>query len=567
MKYKKYIFLVSVLTFLGCNEMHAFSDKSFMTYRSQGFNLARDNAGWLKRCTEDNASIAVEYSQLFNGQAVSNYFFGAKELIFSGSRVENRGSNDILADYFGLPTNFRSCVTFSPEIKNFIIDFDFYWLLGCDFTLRINSPLVYSKWGLNPCEKVIDSGSFAYPAGYMSSEIIESANLSKGALETLSGKTKFGDLTFPLQYGRISGCSQSLTKLSDIIIALGYNLICKPSGMCALDLHVVVPTGTRSKSLYLFEPQIGNGHHWALGGSIAARYDFIGDEECDINLSAHLDAYVQHLFKSSQKRSYDLCSNGSGSRYMLLMDMISNFSINEGFSATPFIDLINRQYATRLLYVADATTLDSKIRINAQADVVAKLSASYCHWNCEIGYNLWARTAETLVCRAPLQHNFYGVKGDAQVYGYLPIGVDLPLPLNATQSKATVRAPQPNGNTTNNFINSNADNPALLFNVGLPIAQSSAASSLIDTGVTSIEQVNGSNQAITLSDSDINNCSGLSPRAISHKIFGSVRYEFETCRTQPYLLLGGEAEFAGKVDCVKSAISQWGVWLKTGINY
>ena len=561
-----------LMVLVWCNGTHSFSDKSFITYRSQGFNCARNNSGWLERCTEHNVAATVSYDQSFDSSAISNYFFGAQELIFSGSRRTDRGEQDILADYYGLPTDFKSSIRFAPEVKNVTVDFDFYRLLGCGdckrWSIRINAPVAYSKWALNPCETVIDPGVFDYPAGYMSMHLMSRAELKNGALDVLSGEQKFGDLIFPLQYGRFTRCAQSLTRLSDIFVELGYNIVCKPFSEFTVGVHIVAPTGTTSHAVNLFEPQIGNGRHWALGGSLTGRYDFVNNDACNFILSGHLDVYAQHLFKKTQKRSYDLFPHGPGSRYMLMMDMIGSISVAQGFSPTPFTDLITQQYITRLLYVADATTLDSAIKINVAVDVVAKLSATYGNWYGEVGYNLWARSAETLVCREQLWHNYYGIKGDAQLYGFLPFGPYFPIPINATQLCATVRAPQPNGNTTNNFINSNADNAALLYNIGVgAMMQTDLVSVGPNTGVTAIAQVNGSNQAIVVTDSNINNCSGLSPRAISQKLFGSLRYEWQTCRTSPYVVIGAQGEWAGKVDCVKTAISQWGVWVKGGVNY
>lgn len=547
--------------------LYSISNRSFMTYRSQGFNLARMNSWWTDRCCTNNASLAVEYTQSFDRRAINNYFFGCNEIAFSGSRVADRGRCDILADYFGLPTDFKSVISFSPRVQNVIMNADLYWQLPCNFNLRINAPLVYSKWALNPCERVIEQGTSDYPAGYMGNRIIKRAQLENGALDVLTGKSVFGDLAHPLNHGRISRCELSKTKVADVLVALGYNVACCPCGMFDINIHMVIPTGTRSKAYCLFEPQIGNGHHWALGGGFSAQYDFVDCDDC--KLSACVDACAQHLFESRQKRTYDLKPNGAGSRYMLLMDMIGMFSINQGFSSTPGTELLDKQYSTRLLYAADATTLDSSIKIDVQADVVAKLLATYRCWNVELGYEFWGRTREKLVDRKKLNHRYYGIKGDAQVDGFIDIGGGfiLSLPLNATQSHATLYAPQPDGNTTHNFVNSNADNPALMFNIGfLPIAQTTPAS-LVNTGATVLEQVNGSDQAIALRDNDIDDCSGLSPQAHSNKIFGSIMYQYETCRTQPYVAIGAEGEFADKINCLKTAISQWGVWVKGGLNY
>lgn len=565
------IFRYLIACLLVTQSIHTFTNKSFLTYRSQGVNLARNTSGWLRNCEQDNISAAVEYTRSFDNSAINDYFFGGNSLSFSGSRVENRNECDILADYFGLPTDFQSCITFCPEIKNIIADFDFYWNLPCNFNLRINVPLAHTKWRLNPYETVIEAGTTDHPAGYMSRNKIERADLLNGGLDVLMCGEQFGDLIQPLQHGRLC-CQEELTKFADVFVSLGYNVCCNEKWYFSLGGQVVIPTGTRSHTCILFEPQVGNGHHWGLGGNISARYNLFTQQDKAYDVSFCLDAHIQHLFKTTQKRSYDLKDNCPGNRYMLIQDITGSVTRNQGFSPTPLVETMNNQYIGRLLYVIDATTLDSTIKIDVQADVVAQLKMSYCNFNCNIGYNFWARSAEKLVHRECFDHKFYGIKGDAQIYGYLNIGfAELSLPLNATQSKATLRTPQGDGNTTNNFTNTNADNAELMFNVGMPVAQTNVDSTT-NTGITSIAQVNGANQAILLTDCDIDNCSGLSPRAISHKVFGSLGYQFNSCSMfdcfefNPYFSVGAEGEFAGTNDCVKTAISQWGVWVKLGFN-
>jgi hypothetical protein len=567
MKQLKYLIPLCIFS----SNLYTFIDNSFMTYRSQGFDFARNNAGYLKDYTTNTADVTVEYTRSFDSHAINNYFFGSQELIFSGSRVAHRGIDDILADYFGLPTDFKSSMSFSPQVQNVIADVDFYWLLGCcssGFDLRINIPFVHSKWSLDPCENVIAPGTADYPAGYMSKVLTPRSSLKNQALDVLSGQQTFGDLTFPLQYGRIACGSLTDNKIADIYVALGYNIPCTRFKALHVDLNVTIPTGTIPNGTFLFAPQVGNGRHWAFGGSFNAQYDFINNNDCCYQITAYFDATIQHLFKSTQKRSYDLINNGPGSRYMLLEDMLGAFLGIIGFSANPLDDPIQNIYNMNLLYVIDATTLNSKIKINAQADIDAKLAFTYNNFSFSLGYNLWVRSAEKLVSRDCLRHQFYGIKGDAQVYGFIPIAppTEVAVPINATQSLATLHKPQGNGNTVANFVNNNADNPMPLFAV-TPAVDQTTPGSLVNTGVTSIAQINGSDQSVLVADADINNCSGLSPRAFTNKIFGSIEYDFETCDMQPYLLLGGQAEFAGKTNGQKTAISQWGIWLKGGISY
>lgn len=574
---------VLLLLLLCCNTIHPFGNYSFMTYRSQGQNLARNVAGWQHLRTDifngdarGNVSIAVEYDQSFRPGAINQYFFGSDCLTFSGSLVPYRNKCDILADYFGLPTDFQSVVSFDPRVHNVITDIDFYWNLDClieGFNLHVNIPVAYTRWALNPCERVIEPGVLDYPAGYMSNAYTPRSQLNNGALDVLSHCKIFGDVVLPLQHGRFDACAQHTTKVADILVALGYTFIRHRDWLVGINIQTVVPTGTISHAHTIFEPQVGNGRHWALGGGLTARYDLIADQDRDLTLSACLDVSIQHLFKTTQKRSYDLKNNGAGSRYMLLEDMFAGITNAIGFTeGAPFTPpLMQNQYVGQLVYVVDAMALDSTIKINVQADLVAKFTLDYRNWNFDLGYNFWGRSHESLVCRETMRHKFYGIKGDAQIYGFInalpPSSINLPI--NATQSNATLHAGQGDGNTNHNFINSNADNPTFIWDVGsIPIAQTTFASVTPNTNVTSIAQINGSNQAIILTDCDINDCSGLSPRAYTNKIFGSAAYTWFDCNhVTPYVSLGAEGEFAGSEDCVKTAISQWGVWVKGGFNY
>jgi hypothetical protein len=554
-----------------------FFGNSFLAYRSQGINGAREIVGWQQLRNElfaqeytGNLSLALEYTQSFNACALNNYFFGGQSLTISGSRVANRGACDIMADYFGLPTDFQSSICFNPRIQNLIADLDWYWRLsGCcnGLYLHVNTPITYTRWNLNACERVSAPGVLDYPAGYMDKNLISRSELPTTALQTLSGNATFGDMDTPLQFGKICGL-QTKTGLADIYVALGYTALSSDNGHLGFNVHTIIPTGTRSTACTLFEPQFGNGHHWALGVGVTSHYDFWSDESGERGISAYLDAQVQHLFGSYQRRSYDFCRNGCGSRYMLIMDMPQRVAGTIGFGNT----LIEQQFNGRLFHAIDKTTFTSKIKVDVQAEITCKLSAFWNNWDIDLGYNFWVRTQEKLLCRDRLPNNYYGVKGDAQTVGYIVTGVpgfNVPIPINATQHDATLHAGQSDGNTTMNFTNNNADNAdlmSLLF--VLPLTQTNPESVGANTGVDSLAQINGSNQAILLTDADINNCSGLSPRGLSNKVFGHIGYTwYERARTTPYVGIGGEAEFGACTQRVKSAVSQWGIWVKGGFTY
>jgi hypothetical protein len=579
MKYKGIIALYWTMTAL---PLWGALDHSFLTFRSQGVNGARALVGWQQLRTDlfsgycsGNISCSLSYTHSFDHEALNAYFFGANQLVFSGSRVPDRAPSDILADYFGLPTDFKSVVCFKPTISNIIVDFDWYWALHywCPgLYVRVMSPLVHSRWDLKAQEKVLSAGELNYPAGYMGTSRIDRDQLPAQVLQVLCGNVPaVGDLDTPFAFGRWCG-KQTTTKLSDIFIGLGYAALDEERYQLALDVHTVVPTGTRSCASCLFEPQIGNGHHWGLGVGCIGYYNLWSDCDGDRCLAAYCDIHIQHLFGSVQQRSYDLCANGAGSRYMLLEDMGNPVGGILSFGGTEeTTELATKQYHGRLFHAINKTTFASKIKINVQADLAFKLAFQWHCWEGDIGYDLWIRSREKLVCREWLLPNHYAIKGDAQLYGYnlnIPEAGDIFVPLNATQSQATIHAGQGTGNANLTFINTNADNAAEAYvNIDEALVQSTAQG-LEGTGVDVIGLVNGSNQALLLNDSAINPCSGLSPRALTNKLFGHVAYTwYERCGAIPYLGIGGEVEWAAKTNGVKTAASQYGIWIKGGITY
>lgn len=559
-----------------------------MLPRSQTVNAARELVGWqevldliIMNDQRVAFSITPEYGRSFRPCDITRYLFCTSNLVFSGSRVPNRSQNDILADYFGLPTDFRSTLLFDPQITTFLVDFNVYASLsGClkkEYTknnrrhccvddwdkglfIRVHAPLVYTRWDLNTCEQVTAPGALSYPAGYMANRLITRNELPQNAKTALSGYLTFGDMQSPLQYGRLNCRTQTKTRLSDIECALGYNFCVNEYQHAGVALRVSIPTGNTPNPKYLFQPIIGNGSHWELGASLTGHYIFWESEDGCHATAVYVDANITHLFQKKQLRSFDFKRNGPGSRYILLQEIgnpvVQEVAVNDR--------AIRQQYHARLVPAINKTTLEAGIDIAVQADIVVKLAYMYENWQLDLGYDFWIRSKERLRCRGQFPNNLYAIKGDAQLYGF-----DLPqiVGINATQSNATLNAGQGNGNTTHDFTNANADSPGLATFGGNPLLQTDVAS-LVNTGVTILTQISGSRQPLLLTDNDIDPCSALIAKTWSNKVFAHINYSWfqEQCAI-PFVGIGAEVEFAGRDIQHRGAFSQWGVWIKGGFSY
>ena len=67
--------------------------------------------------------LAYEFQRTFKSERLANALFGTNTLCFPGSLVPNRSGTALLADNFGLPSDFQGSVSFCPRMQNHIVDF------------------------------------------------------------------------------------------------------------------------------------------------------------------------------------------------------------------------------------------------------------------------------------------------------------------------------------------------------------------------------------------------------------------------------------------------------------
>jgi len=641
----------------------------YYSIRSQSENIARElvGAGWntqINLCDMDcwygNFAITAEYAKSFKPCYIAQCLFGCWNnncspcatscstscnpcgpcnscgpcydnccddsyvVRISGSTVEGRGGSDWLADYFGLPTDYQSCVTFEPRISNFLVDFNLYlgldeWCQGMYF--RIHAPVVHTRWDLNMCECIGNRGVLNHPAGYFNKtfDVVDTdtigilrSNLVPSFASFISGCGVINDPTIsfsPLCYAKMDCCERKKTALSDIQMALGWNFWCDCDYHVGLNIRAVAPTGNRPEGCYLFEPIVGNGKHWELGAGFTSHWDFWHDEcECSC-ASFYFDMNITHLFKTKQCRTFDLNCKPL-SRYMLAAKFktpVENLYAGEIGPVTKPI----KQFAGIYSPVANLTNIPVDVSIGVQGDLAFMLQYIHCNWSFDLGYNFWGRSCEKIECRCDccpcFEENTWALKGDAFMYGYNTVAEPLAVALSASQSGATICK------GTNNYPD--GDKTASIEYFQNPGADRRAKAWYDSAGTIELEsydsvgpaQVYTSKDPVFISYCDFDLC-GARTKGLSHKIFAHVDYTW--CDNEcwvPYLGVGFEAEFGHKPcddccyndcntclpcnpcstscnpcgpcntnccdnnccddSCCTCALSQWGVWLKGGVAF
>lgn len=587
--------------------MHSVCATPYYSIRSQGVNTVREMVGWEdrinrcdKKCFYGAFYAAGDLMRSFNPGRIAQCLFGPdlinqSTLTISGSRASARGANDWLADYFGLPTDFVSTVTFTPHINNFVADLGFY--LGINdvaqgFYMRLHFPITHTRWNLRVTEKVTTPGINGYTAGYFSSLAINRGNLLSEATDFFSGSVptipadtvNSINVTFnPLKASKwaTDGCggdcrTMDSTRLADIEAIVGYNIICCDDYYLGFNIRTEAPTGNAPTGEFLFEPIVGNGAHWTLGAGISSRY-IVWRNECDSSLGFYLDANFTHLFNALQRRSFDLCGKPN-SRYMLAERLWIPTQGLAGCGTVPDVTVCASptlslyQFNNQFTPVANLTITNVRVSAALQTDIALKCEFAHpCGFTIDLGYNFWSRSRENICCipgceLAQLDGKLWALKGDALVYGF---SGTTPVALAASESKATIH------NGTNIFgpgDDTTATNSVAITNPTVDNAQVAVSTTLATIVTATPSGTNQTHTSIQAQGISLANVDYRGTRGMSHTLFAHINYTWEHCKDRAtFFGIGASGEFGQSgcqtLSCYRCTLSQWSVWLKGGVAF
>lgn len=610
----------------------------YLSFRSQGFNAARELVGWQSQINKydmcnfyGSFSVAPEYTKSFRPCTIAQYLFNdalvktcdkesansavCPTIKIQGLDVKNRDPRALMAENFYLPRDYDSSVTFKPTIENGIVDFNLY--LGLDniaenLYFRIHAPVCYTKWNLHFCENVLNAGNRNTDCGDINNTYTPASDFRNTGVYGLSRSqlvatfedyvsncstiTGVENITYnPLNYARMSRCARTKTAVAEVSAALGWNFWNCDDYTLGIQIRGAAPTGNRPRGTWLFEPVVGQGKHWELGGGIDLRWTL--SRSCDENKdwTLYLDANITHLFNTRQCRTFDIC-NKPLSRYMLAMKFTDKVeSLVAGDTQAAAI-APNYQFAKEFAPVANLTTLPVEVSAAVQGELALKIAYTHCNWQFDVGYDFWGRSCEKICTpcdctETVFKDNVWGLKGDAFAFGFrydatVPNELQPAIPLSTTQSAATIfgAAPLftvPSDNVKRAWSGTSATDLPLQYHIIGALITGPAAR--WDNSLTSLQPV-----LLTANDIDFN---GARTKSLSNKVFAHIGYTFQDCEcVTPYLGLGGEAEFGiadkkfnstqcalgstaasvascGKSCCSAVSLSQWGVWIKGGISF
>lgn len=488
----------------------------FFDQRPQVLNTARRMSGevTLWNCYDmdrvnGTLSITPEYTRSFDRDELAKFLFfnGFNTMKFGEPNTMGTTDVDVAAREFVLGAGFDALITAKPRVENVLIDIGFRigldeWVEGLYFD--VHGPIDWTRWDMNfPNNETGEAlGGDILPNTIGNTMAVPSP--VKTIIEAWKGNAVVADVKEPMNFAIVDG-AQSKVRLADVEIALGYNFLLCPWMHLGATFRVLAPTGNRPEGIYFFEPVAGDGKHTGIGGGLSGHFE-LWNNCVDQSFAIYFMANFYHLFRSTQKRTFDFKENGVGSRYLLL----KRFNVVMGMPA---------EYDGFIARGPNITTLESKVSIPFEADASVLFNYEKCGFTFDVGYNIWGRSAESIKITEEIEKNRYGIKGGTNT---LMPATDPMSSRNKTNSKATISG-------------KNSD----------PLTD-------FDTN------------PVFIKTDDLDVKGAEHPSAISHKVFTHLGYIWENCDYAPFLGAGGEVEFSGRKD---RALDQWGIWAKGGFYY
>jgi hypothetical protein len=538
---KKRVLLSLVASVAACNANTPTAVTPYPNFRSQSQDLARQLTGVVdasNKADEENYygnfAVTAEYTRSFNSDDIAHALFGCyylqdcNTLKIAGAQADSYNEKSLNAQWFYLASDYEGSICFEPTIQNLNADMSLYW--GMDgwvpgMFFRIHAPLTWTQWNLGAKFTTQEPGTLT-PPDYTGSKLDDAETFfcAKGGLSLTSDDDSI-TIGTPLSCARFCGCEcsngKTKTRLADIQADWGWNFLLDEDYHLGCFARIVVPTGNAPKGEWLFEPIIGNGRHWECGAGLTSKAVLWESEEENKKLSISFDIEATHLFTAEQNRVFDL-KNKPLSRYMYAYKTVDTVTTYEP--------------------LANLTSCKKNVSIKVQADIVALFNYTSDNWSYDLGYNFWARSCEhfdcdTCSCAACEECSCCGqgvIKNDLATW-YIA-----------------------NASTINLWHDISDDNDE----------------ELTDNWI----------------DYD-----GARTKGMSQKLFAQVNYTWDEHRLTPFLGLGGFVELGMNEPCCSSicndcescsqgsasnnsacgecsccenvSLSQWGVWLKSGISF
>lgn len=423
--------LFVALLFFGSASAKIYTNKTFLTPRSDNMNLAMETVTWHKSTSMiDSKKFGGSfqatgfYTESVNKRDLAKYFgiAGFKDTIqeyvgvrpqwMTGQPEEFFGSDWILYTQgaeLGNKQTLADKITFRPHREAYGLRLDYHQKLdkvvkGLFFKIAV--PIVHVKTSMGwsstccgcpsscstPCTPCTTGCGTSCGRSYCVRQGLQDTQ------DTLNSSSKsFGDYLSGCvknDYSKSKQCqlrkakigNNDSTGVADIDLVLGYNFMYKPTRHVNVNVAVTIPTGDSPDGEYLFQAIVGNNDHWALGAGFDSAFQLWKNKKMSLDFLCAFN--YRYLFGSTEKRTMNY-------RYPT-NSVFSNLGYSGKESPYGFWRLGAKRGDTQATPMANFLTRDMKITPGSHFDGIAQFAFNYEGWTFDLGYNLFAKQAEAV---------------------------------------------------------------------------------------------------------------------------------------------------------------------------
>ncbi len=384
-------FLICLVIFSYATSLTASSKKTFLMPRSFNTNLAMEYTTWHDLVfnypykNQTNLQFTPFYQASTEGSDIGEYFGvgnGKNSFkIFTQTEV-NAGTADVRNRFLihnqDIANDTRDgTVVLTPKQRAGGLRIDFFQHLNFPFKkmfFKASAPIVYIENDLNYEVKDVENDP--------NSTIL---SFFKGETITQDATNKQDALT----HAKLPSSKKSKFGVADIDIALGYKIIAEENKHLFLNAGVTIPTGTRTRGEYLFEPVYGNGHHVALGLGLDAAFRLWKKQRHSGKIFFAVN--YRYLFEGTEKRTIPLNKVDYKAAHYYLTAKKDDIT---GTALTP---------------AANILTQDVSVRPGNQFDAIAMFNFKSKRFLLDIGYNLYTKETESVSLKGTWLDDTYAV--------------------------------------------------------------------------------------------------------------------------------------------------------------
>ncbi len=375
------------------------TNKTFLMPRSHGVNLPMEATTFgelthrrAKDAFGGNLQVSGFYSASTNGEEQAKYFLFANK-----SKVEFVGrtaaAKDGILEYAlhdtpgvaaanrdtRVPVDALAGLSLDPEQTAYGVRFDYHQDLSKilrGLYLRASLPVAHVE---NDVQVKTTSAGAGLPVAMTGLAVVTPAgDVLKSYLAGTYSNATAANAQEKLTHALVAG-AQSETGVADIDVQLGYKVLDKANYHMALALGLTIPTGNEADGKYLFQPIVGNGKHFGLGGDVCAGARVWGDMDHNLRLSMHLR--YRYLFESSQKRTLGLKNQDGSAIAFAQYALVQVEAAGANAALRPF---------------ANVFTVNTDVTPGSQLDGSLALAYNNGGWSVDLGYNMFYREAESV---------------------------------------------------------------------------------------------------------------------------------------------------------------------------